>query len=336
MRLGLIARADNGGLGNLTWEFARHLEPERVLGIDLGERGRGPADWSRYPGALVSQGMDSDLPEELVRRFCQGLDVVYSAETLYRADVADIARSVGCRTVLHAMPELWRADLAPPDAVWAPTSWHLERLPAGTPVVPVPVARDRLPFRPREEAAVLYHLGAPAMLDRNGTRLLYEALGYVRVPCRLVVASSRMRWPARVGEVEVEERLEAPAAYWDVHPEGADLLVMPRRYAGLSLPMQECAAMGMGVVTLDLEPQRQWVPAEGLVPAVAWRPTPMAGGEFTVHRCDPRHLAVVVNRLLEDPPAVKGLSAASDLHAAGLDWAQWAPRYRELLEAAAG
>ena len=36
MKLGLIARADNGGLGTLSWEFARHLKPHKVLLVENG------------------------------------------------------------------------------------------------------------------------------------------------------------------------------------------------------------------------------------------------------------------------------------------------------------
>ncbi len=329
MRLGLIARADNGGLGNLTWEFARHLIPDRVLGIDLGERGRGPTHWDRFPGAVVNDGMDSDLDADLVRRFCDGLDVVYSAETLYRSDVAEIARSVGCRTVLHAMPELWRADLALADVVWAPTTWALERLPAGTKVVPVPVARDRLPYRERTSGSVLYHLGAPAMLDRNGTHLLHHALPGVGALGHLIVGG--IGCPTATKRVSVEQRPPA-VDYWDAHPPEADVLVLPRRYAGLSLPMQECAAMGMAIITLDLEPQRQWVAAEGLVPAQPWRKAQFAGGEFLIHQCAARDLASVIERLLTDPAAVKTSSVTSDHHAEEIGWDYWTARYRELLE----
>ena len=35
MKLGLIARADNTGLGMQTWEFYRAMKPEKTLVVDI-------------------------------------------------------------------------------------------------------------------------------------------------------------------------------------------------------------------------------------------------------------------------------------------------------------
>lgn len=327
MRLGLVARGDNGGLGTLTREFARHLEPERVLGIDLGESGRGPCYWERFPEAMVNEGMDDDLPAETIRRFCEGLDVVYGAETWYRADFTDIARSVGCRTVLHAMPELWRSDLAASDVVWTPTTWEMDRLPSGTPVVPVPVVIGHEHVHCGDP--LLYHIAAPAMLDRNGTHLLLDALRYMREPSQLIC--SGMGGVVEIGKVKVEYR-PSVLDYWEAHPDEASIFVLPRRYAGLSLPLQEAAARAMTVVSLDLEPQRQWIPPEALVPSFPWRQARFPGGEFSVYAAEPRQLAAVLDRVVSDGVLRERLSAASLRHAATISWDVWAPMYRALLE----
>lgn len=334
----MIGRADRGGLGALTQEFHRQLHADRVLGIDLGDRGRGPADWSLFSDTdlVVNHGMDSDLDADLVRRFCDGLDVLYSAETFYRADLPELARSASCRTVLHVMPELWRADHAAPDHVWAPTRWEIGRLPAGTDLMPVPVARGRLPFRPRTECRVLYHHPAPAMLDRNGSRIVLAALSMVRSDLELVVVGAAgISWPDHVGHVKIRQIDPDSTSYHEVHPAEADVLVLPRRYAGLSLPMQETAAMGMGLLTLDLEPQRGWVPEAGLIPAYRGHIARFPGGEFAVHDANPGLLGRAIERLAQQPELVAELSAAADEHAAGLDWAVWDTLYLEALEAAA-
>lgn len=334
MRLGLLARADNGGLATMTWEFHRHMAPDRTLIIDLGERGRGRTRVDRYPGAAVNHGMDSDLPEATVRDFVDGLDVLYSAETLYRSDVASIARAAGCATIVHSMPELWRQDLDPPDGVWAPTDWELGRLPAGTPVVPVPIAGDRLPFRQRTEAKTFLHVSAPAMLDRNGTRLVVDALPYIQAECTVVVAGSGRVGPRRVGRVHVEWANDQVENYWDRYNQ-ADVLLLPRRYAGLSLPMQEATGSGMPVVSLDLEPQRQWISPRLLAPAWQKRQARMVGGDFWVHDAAPADLAAIITRLATNPTEVAAESTKAGERAAELSWDVWAPRYRSRLEEAA-
>lgn len=342
MRIGLIARADDGGLGQVTAEFYRHMSPDRTLIIDLGDRGRGAAHPERYAGPSVfwNRGMDSDIAEDLVALFCHGLDVVYSAETFYRSDFADLARAEGCRTVLHAMPELWRADMSSPDAVWVPTDWELDRMPPGTRVVPVPVARDRLPYRApealRTHPLTFLHVAAPAMADRNGSRLVVDAIPHVREPCHVIFQGGEKPPPINTDMVTIEHRPSAAAEYWDVYPEDADVLLLPRRYAGLSLPMQEAASRGMPIVSLDLEPQRQWLPHYLTVPAWVIRPMAMVGGHFPVHDAEPGHVAAVMDRLSRDRGLLDQASHVMNRHAETLSWEYWTSRYADELASVVG
>lgn len=336
-RLGLWgARADSGGLSAQTLEFARHMQPERVLLMDLGERGRGPADRSWYPDATVAEGCTMN-DERLIARFLRDVDVLWGAETFYSARLVEMARRVGVRTILQANPELYGMDSDnPPDEVWLPTSWEADRIP-GAQVVPVPVARDRLPFRLRTEAKTFLHVAAPAFHDRNGTRLLLGALRFVRNPCRVIIrgpektalpaAAYRSRW--RHIEIVVDE--STTSDYWATYPDEADVLVLPRRYGGLSLPMREAASLGMPVLTLDLEPQREWLPAESFIGAKRGRFVPMVGGRFMVHDADPRELAQRMDRLIAEPDLVEKMSRASDEWAESLSWDRLLPVYREAL-----
>lgn len=330
MRLGIVARGDNGGLATMTGEAARHLHPERVLLIDLGDKGRGACRPERFPGAMVNRGMDHELTPETVRHFAEGLDVIYMAETSYADHFCDTARSVGARTVLHAMPELMRRDYSPPDAVWLPTTWEAHRLPGAT-VVPVPVARDRLAPRLRSECRTFLHVAGTKFHDRNGTRLTLAATRRMTQPCRLVVHGWTGHLPDRLGRVMVERHREAND-YWQIYPSYADVLVMPRRYAGLSLPVQEAASLGMGLVMLDLPPYNGALAPESLVatrgPGLDF---PMGGGTFTVHNGDVNALAARMDEIVRDPALCERLSKHSDTWAESLSWYRWAPRYRDLL-----
>lgn len=332
MKLGLIARGDDGGLGNMTWEFFRHLTPDRTLVIDLGARGRGPTHPERFPGAVVNAGMDHEIDESLIRRFCDGLDVVYSAETFYRDSFTAIARSVGCATVLHAMPELFRRDHAAPDAVWVPTPWQLRRMPAETLVIPVPVARDRSAFRQRDRAVTFLHPAAPAFHDRNGRRAFVDALAEVESPITAILAGGDKPPPIRTETVTVDWRPEPTVDYWALYAE-ADVLVLPRRYAGLSLPMQEALSSGMALIASDLSPQNHWRPFPGhLVRATVSHEVRMVGGSFPVHNVAPIALARAIDALASDPDGVVASSQRADRIAESLDWADWASEYRSRLE----
>lgn len=326
MRLGLLgARADRGGLAAQTREFHRHMRPERTLLVDLGPAGRGPCDPSWYPGATVSAGVPTRAE---VEAFLAGLDAVWAFETPYLPEAFDLARSLGVRSVLQANPELWHGELAPPDAVVAATGWRLDLLPTGAGVLPFPVARDRLPFRRRTAAATFVHVAAPAMLDRNGTSLVLAAMRHVRRRCRLVVRSHPGRLPNRIGTVEVVHDRTEPADYWAGWPDDGDVLLLPRRYAGLSLTMQEAMSLGMPVASLDVTPQNAWLPQETLVPARPGRAHRMAGGQVRVADADPRALAAVIDRLVADPALVARCSDLAGEHAGRISWDALLPAYR--------
>lgn len=322
-RLGLLgARADRGGLAAQTREFHRHLHPDRTLVMDLGDAGRGSSDLSWYPGATVVHG--DTIPADVLDRFLDGLDAVWAAETPYRDSAFARARALGVRSFLHVNPELWdRRDR--PDVLLAPTSW---RLPRGATVLPFPVARDRLPYRQRTEARTFVHVAAPAMADRNGTRLVLEAMRHVRRPIRLLLLGATEPPPAWIGQVQVSALPEA-ADYWRAWPADGDVLLLPRRYAGQSLPISEALSLGMPVVSLDLEPQRAWLPPETLVPVTRSTPVRMKGGLVPVADADPRALACVVERLHDDPTLVARCSALADEHAGTISWTALLPRYLE-------
>lgn len=335
MNLGLWgARADHGGLAAQTWELYRHLRPAKTMVMDLGRSGRGVADLARFPDAMVLHGTDDHITRTDADAFLDGLDVVLIIETPYVAWFCDHARSRGVRTVLHANPELVRDDYSPPDVMWLPTTWEAHRRPEAT-VVPHPVARDVLPFRRRTSCTVFHHIAAPAMRDRNGTQLVLAACRHVRNPCHLIITGARSRIPARVGRVTIDAHLGTVPNYWDAYPPDADVLLLPRRYAGLSLPMQEAASLGMPVVSLDLEPQRGWLAPEVLLNCKARWDVDMVGGRFEVFDADPRELARKMDLLILEPALVERLSKQQDVWAESISWNVWQPKLQAMLDAVA-
>jgi glycosyltransferase involved in cell wall biosynthesis len=333
----MIARADNGGLGSLTWEFARHVKPDRVLVMDLGEQGRGPCYLDRYDefDVFVNRG-GTVLTDEGLNWLLEGSDVIYTAETAYRDDFWKRAADAGVKTVAHVMPELYRGYRA--DAIWLPTTWEQRRIKQPYEIVPVPVAMDRFApvRRVRREARVFCHLAAPAMKDRNGTEIVLAALEHVTTPITMIFLGAP--WLAvgtRVGRVTVQVRDETPRDYWDALPPEADVLVLPRRYAGLSMPMQEAMGQGMPVLATDLSPQNIWPGVHRVPVRHQYERVPMAGGVFSVHSVDPVLLASQIDKLATDPDRVVELSEEAIEHAMSISWEAWLGGYRRRLEALA-
>jgi hypothetical protein len=291
MTLGIVGRADSTGLGTIGWEFVRHLRPGKVLGIDLsGERSYAPVR-SRFP---ASTHWTSGFPtRDEVGDFLDGCSTVLTFETPYGPDLFPMAREKGIRTVLVVMPE-YLPTYGPgqgPDLFVNPTPWSPFKLPSPTMTIPIPIALDRFDYpriRPLDEPLRLVHpAGRIVGRDRNGTLLVEKAAKLFHVPVELAVQEGR-------------PIVRDLTNYFDVFVK-ADVLVLPRRYGGLCLPMQEAAAMGIPTVLLDVGGYREmeW-PGTLLVPSSRIGARRMRGNQIVHYQTRPPLLARYVNALLDD------------------------------------
>jgi glycosyltransferase involved in cell wall biosynthesis len=109
-----------------------------------------------------------------------------------------------------------------------------------------------------------------------------------------------------------------------------DALLLPRRYGGLSLVMQEAWATGMPVVGLDRVPENAWA---GVVPADAadGDVVPMKGGNFTLSDADPAEYARAWTELA-DADFYRVVSRDADWHADQLDWTVRYPQWADVLD----
>lgn len=245
MNVGVIARADDRGLGNQTWEVCRHLQPDRVLVVRVpgSERQGFAPHLDRFPGATVVTVDESDwsLPVDEVRSWLDGLDVVWSAESLYDGRLPSWARDQHVATVVQVNPEFWFPGQHRPDVVWSATDWRLDTLPADTRVVPMPVPVDRWPAIIEGSRRILHVAGRPATGDRNGSDIVARALHHLDGV-----------------DVVVMNQLDCPLEhYWDLYHDFAALL-LPRRYGGLCLPANEACGAGLVPIMSDLPPNRHW------------------------------------------------------------------------------
>lgn len=148
------------------------------------------------------------------------------------------------------------------------------------------------------------------MLDRNGTDLLMAALPMITSELVLIIAGSKLR-PRRVGRVTITGR-DWCEEYWENYTDDIDLIVMPRRYGGLCLPIQEAAACGIPSLMIGVEPQTGWPGFR--IPGQIQDVAVMAGGNFDVHTCSSQALAIEIDIICR-----KDISIASN---AAYEWAQ--------------
>lgn len=337
MKIGAVVRAEDRGIGIQSWEFCRAMHPERVLVIDMGELAGGfPPHLDRYPGATVVHYDRGQLPEGQVREWLRGLDVVFTVETFYDWRLPRWADEAGAATVVQLNPEFMRpVEELPsvPTRWWAPTTWRLEHLPPETRVVPVPVADDRFPFRPPERAGqlrVLHVAGHRAMADRNGTQVVLQATPRLANMHLTIISQDpgRLGAPRGRGTLRVSVRTGGVTDYWQLYA-GQDVLVLPRRYGGLCLPVQEAMAAGLAVVMSDAEPQRSTWPVLTVPSAMGPPKHRCPGGRLALANARPDQLSSALNRLGRDPEALVKLQEASVAWAKANRWSALRPLYEQ-------
>lgn len=342
-RIGLIARADNSGLGIQTWELYRHLAPAKVLVIDVGHLHDTSAHCNkathldRYPGATVCHGWRPSRAQ--LADFLTGLDVVLTCETPYNLALYALAREMGVRTALQLNYEfLEQGPLLGPDLLIAPSLWHWDDIatPHGSRKIhlPVPIATDRFgPRRPFQRAAehFVHIVGRPAIHDRNGTIDLLRALRHVQSDITVSIRTQDSQFVPALGgipgNVKIKIERRDVANYWDNYTTG-DVLVMPRRFGGLCLPVNEALGAGMPVIMTDIEPNNLWLPPEWLVPAEYFGSF-AAKSSIDIYRADPHALALKIDEMACGPFNEEQIRARN--LATLLSWRNWQRAYVEAL-----
>lgn len=344
VRIGLIARADNTGLGNQTWELYRHLKPARTYVIDLSEinahNGKATTNhFDRFPDATIIQGFP-DAND--CRDILQDIDVLVTVEIPYNYYLFELAQELNVRTVLQYNYEfldyLQNPSLPLPDLLLAPSRWHLDevihRFGNRTKVkyLPVPTATDRIPPRLVSKARHFLHVaGHKTYMDRNGTDVVLRAMEHVKSRAKITIHSQQL-----MTNTSTNKRLRIinhdMENYWDIYNDPTyDVLLLPRRYGGLSLQLNEALAAGMPVIMSDVEPQRDLLPFECLI-GVEGKEEILTRTIIDSYDPDPLELAAKIDELYQNPKLVKYLSLQAATYGMEHSWSSLLPEYQKLLE----
>jgi glycosyltransferase involved in cell wall biosynthesis len=350
-RIGLIARADNTGLGHQSWAFHRHMRPAKTLVVDFTGTSASGKDLGIHPDRFPGDTTVVTGPPDrgTLMRFLDDLDTVFTMETPYNFDLFFMCRDRKIRTVLQANWEMmaYHQDdgrVPFPDVLAFPSSWHFadarERFGDRTEVIhlPVPVVidRDETPAHPGTCLRFLHVAGHPAVGDRNGTRDLLAALRYIKSEITVTLTCQRPGWLAALiqpgqkpDNVTLVIDSSPPQDYRDLYT-GQDALILPRRYGGLCLPVNEALGAGIPVILPDISPNTDWLPTEWLVSATL-TDTIMTKTPTDVYRTDPPSLASRIDRMATDGDfCARTRRQARDL-AGAYSWDSLLPYYREVV-----
>jgi hypothetical protein len=202
MRLGIIARSDNTGLGNQTMELVKMLNPDKILLINssfFNNNAQHPEWYKGYDVIQTTKGMPKTNE---VLAFLENLDVVISCETFYHLEFVNLAKKRGVKTILQYNYELFgnlaNPDWALPDVLLAPSIWNLDivmqKFGDQTKVMHLPPPTDSTLFNnakdinlSKNHKRILHIGGKKAAKDRNGTDTVIDMMRYSNADFELVI-----------------------------------------------------------------------------------------------------------------------------------------------------
>ena len=276
-KLGLIVRADLGsGLQSQTYNLTRMLKPDRVLLINskpFNGREQHPEMYEGFSG-ITSLGFPDN---RTVRRFLGGLTHVLTAETFYSYEMIRLANASGIKTfnqVNYEFCDHLRQSLPMPYKWLMPSYWHLDTMQMkfeNVEYLPPPIFTNEFKkaretnFARRGYRRFVHIVGKQAEHDRNGTEDLLRALEYCQSEFELVIRS-QYPLPYQVNDRRVMFDIGNKSDQNELY-EDFDAMILPRRYGGLCLPVNEALCSGLPVIMTDVSPNNYVLPERWLVQA---------------------------------------------------------------------
>lgn len=292
MRIALIARMDRTGLGYQTKALFDTLKPVKTLVVGSKPFNGNEQNMEWYYGGDPDRftAYTEGFPDEKALMWLlQDVDILITCEVPYSDNLYAMARERGVKTILQPNAELnphfRHKELDLPDYFFLPSTWYeneTRELGVTTVVCPPPIAMIPSVVDIKKEIGsvkVLHIAGKRALADRNGTNLVTKHL-------------------SDMDGVELTIRDQAENDYAtqnEMYEGGHHIVVLPRRYGGLCMPMLEALSTGLPVVMSDIAPNRTVLPPKWLARARGYT-TIMAKRPVKAFMTDPLHLQDAVAR----------------------------------------
>lgn len=339
--LGLIVRSDDSGLGNQTHNLYRLLSPQRLLIVDSYSFNQRPQHHERYMAEeqIISKGFITD---NNVLRFLPGLNKVLTAETFYSHYLVKWANQRNIETYQmfnYEFCEHLHNDRLPLPYKWlAPSYWKLDEMKdkfGNVEYLPPPLFEDDFAeirqVNKTRSRRYLHIIGRFATHDRNGTNDIINALQLTKSDFKLTIHSQE---PINITNIDnrVQVLTDNLPDHRDIY-KGYDALILPRRYGGLCLPMNEALMSGLPVIMPNIEPNNKILPSEWLVDAKVFNSF-TARTAIDVYASDAGHLASKLDWLsnMSDDEMLKVKQQAFKLALKHYESETLRPEYQRILD----
>lgn len=289
-KVALIVRMDNTGLGNQTRNLFNMLKPDKLMVIDSSSFKNNIEQhhnwYNKHKNAYIVNGFPT--MNQLMKFLTPDIKVIISVELFYNFDLVHVARMRGIKTILQYNYEFFDYfdnKHYRPDLFLAPSTWNLDKLInngiENIKYLPPPLNDEE--FKESRdfnmnidgELKILHVVGIRAVNDRNGTEDLEKSLKYSKGKYSITIHSQYEHGSKKVNDKRVIYRTENFKNEADIY-KGFDLIIIPRRYGGLCLPMNEAMMSGVIPIMTDIEPNNTALPDECLVKSNKY-------GEFESH-----------------------------------------------------
>ena len=324
MRLGIIARSDNTGLGNQTKELVDMLKPDKVMLINSApfNKNKQHPEWYDGYNCQYIRGFPKS-PD--MQSFLKNLDVILTCETFYGKEFIPMAKRFGVKTFLQYnyefLDHLQNPSLDLPDVLLAPSLWGFEAVTEAfghkakvihlpPPTSPSLFALAKTNNFNKDHKKILHIGGKAAHLDRNGTNTIIEMLKYSKADYEIVIKSQSLL-DINTKDSRLSIDTSSPENRQDLYS-GFDAMVLPRRYAGLCLPMNEALLSGLPVFMTDISPNNKVLPKEWLVPSQKINQF-KARTEIDVYEADPKMLAKLIDGYVNNLDKIQEKKKAFDI-----------------------
>lgn len=312
-KLGIVVFSNHSGLGNQSLRLTQMIKPERIMHVDfakLSKNKKQHPEWYQGFQGVTVEGFPSNHQCDV---FLSGLTHLFVLENPLNWHLIKEAKRRGIKTYVHCNYEfcdnLKYVNLPTPDYFIMPSYWKIKEMQqkfGEDKVVYLPPPIDPNDFKEAREKnfkrhgtlRLLHIVGTLAAEDRNGTLDLLAALKETTAQFVLTIKSQHpldahyMVNDPRVkyvfGSVEDTQEL-----YTDF-----DAMILPRRFGGLCLPMDEALMSGIPVIMPAISPNTELLPAKWLVPAVGWKQL-MTRTMIDVYRTTPKQIAHKIDEMTE-------------------------------------
>lgn len=332
MRLGILAYSTHTGLGYQTRDYFNHLKPDKIMHIDISQFNQMPQHYDWYPeDVLRVKGIPTDQDIEY---FVKDLDVILMAETPLNYNLYSIARRHGVKTAVAINWEFFDHLVHPeyphPDMIIMPSMWKFNeaeefcnKYGIALTYLHHPVDRSIFKYHNRKVPKFLHIAGRPATNDRNGTWNFVNS----GVDGVVITQSDDLGRHIRMrnSSIRVVNNIQEPQSMYDY----GDVIVLPRKYGGNCLPLNEALSCGLPVIMPNISPNNALLPSEWLVEAsVVDSFTPRT--KIDIYEVNQHALNEKIEWFRNQDISV--LSEQANKIADSISWKTLKPKWQEVLE----